>query len=110
MQEKAKRIYRNGTSKDKKRGKKVTIDQLNTDDAAELLKVFTADVEWALSRRKYLRRRYPNRYIAVRRKRVVASSKELAGIIAKLRERNIEPNTVLIDFIPKDRVKYLLHN
>jgi hypothetical protein len=88
----------------------VTNDQPSEEGTAELLKVFTADVEWALSRRNYLRRRYPNRYIAVRCKRVIASSQEIAGILAKLREKNIEPNTVLIDFIPKDRVKYLLHN
>lgn len=85
------------------------MDGLNSEEIAELLISLTEDVKWVLSREDYLRERYREKFIAVRRKRVVASSKKREDLEAMLREKGLEPRTVFIRYVPKDKMKYLLH-
>lgn len=89
--------------------KEVGFGGLTIEEAGELLKAYTEDSDWVESRIEHLRKTYPNMCIAVVRKRVVASSRNWEDVVAKLKEKNLEPNFVLVRYIPKNPVKYLLH-
>lgn len=72
------------------------------------LETLREDNRWILARDSYLRKKYPDMFVAIRGKRVVASSPEMDEIIEKLKEKSIDPKTVVIDYISKEPVKLLL--
>ena len=83
---------------------------MTLEEAGELLKAYIEDSDWALSRMDYLRKRYPNKYIAVVGKKIVASSREWEQVVAELKKKGLNPNFIFIDYIREKPVKYLLHN
>jgi len=74
----------------------------------ERLETLSEDSRWMLSRDSYLRKKYPDMFVAVREKRVVASSPDMDEIIKKLKEKSIDPKSVVIDYVSKEPVKLLL--
>ena len=83
---------------------------MTLEEAGELLKAYIRDANWALSKMDFLRKEYPNRFIAVVRKKVVASSQKWDDVVAELEKRNLKPNLVFTEYITKDPVRYLLHS
>ncbi|MCK5290991.1 MAG: hypothetical protein KAR39_03120 [Thermoplasmata archaeon] len=79
------------------------------EEVGELLKAYIIDADWALSKMDHLRKEYPNRFIAVVRKKVVASSRNWDDVVAELEKMNLKPNFVFTEYITKDPVRYLLH-
>lgn len=62
---------------------------------------------WILNQREKLREKYPDMYIAVRSKEIIASHKDLTKLILKINEI---PNNedIVIDFISSKKLKLLL--
>jgi hypothetical protein len=83
---------------------------MTLEEAGERLKAFTKDFEWFLSNEESLRKKYPNKIIAVKRRKVIASSDDRSDVIAQLEERDIDGRTVLIRFVSKERIRYKLQN
>lgn len=83
---------------------------MTLEEVGELLKAYTEESDWALSRMARLRKRYPNMFIAVVGKRVIASSESREDVVAELEKRGLKPNFTFLEYIPKNRVKYLLHD
>jgi len=54
----------------------VGIEGLDLEEEARLLLEFAKDWEWVLSHEKSLMKKYPKKMIAVRHRKVIASSKE----------------------------------
>ncbi|MCK4444165.1 MAG: hypothetical protein KAW09_06455 [Thermoplasmata archaeon] len=82
---------------------------MTLEEAGELLTEYTEDADWAFSRMDYLRKRYPNKFIAVVRKKVIASSPNWEDVVAELEKRNLKPDFAFIEYIREKPVKYLLH-
>jgi hypothetical protein len=88
----------------------VGIEGLDLEEEARLLMEFTKDFEWVLSHERTLMKKYPKKIIAVRRRKVIASSKERSELRAELKQMGVDPKSVLITYIPEKPVKYLLPN
>ncbi|MEE9116168.1 MAG: hypothetical protein V3U09_04645 [Thermoplasmata archaeon] len=88
----------------------VGIEGLDMEEEVRLLLEFTKDWEWVLSHEESLRKRYSKKVIAVRRRKVISSSRERSGLHAKLNEMGVDPKSVLITYITEKPVKYLLPN
>lgn len=88
----------------------VGIEGLDLEEEARLLVEFTKDFEWVLSHERTLMKKYPKRTIAVRHRKVIASSKEDSELHDKLNEMGLDPKSVLTTYIPEKPVKYLLFN
>jgi hypothetical protein len=101
-------VVRKGWDKRTRRGSKAVMKTEIVESIAKTVLETRSDKEWTLSSRNYLRRKYPDKFIAVKRRRVVASAKKLETVMNKLKGKKIPTNDVLIDYVSKDRVKYLL--
>lgn len=88
----------------------IRIEGLDLEEEARLLKEFTKDFEWVLSNGKELMKKYPEKVIAVKRRKVITSSNGRFEMLAKLKELGIDPKSVLITYIPEKPLKYLLQN
>ncbi len=55
-----------------------------------------------------LRRKYPNKFIAIKDKKVIAVSSDLNSLIDELKALNIDLNKVLIEFIPEEDLEFIL--
>jgi hypothetical protein len=69
---------------------------------AEILKglqEFSADMDWIDAELERLRKEYPNKYIAVHNRRVIEADSDLQSLIRKLREKNLNPGDIPVEFI-----------
>ncbi len=65
--------------------------------------------EWLDKHRDELRRKYPDRYVAILGKKVAAQSAEFHAVISELRKRSeAAPAIAAIDFMNKDEVVWVL--
>jgi len=74
---------------------------------AEKLSEFKKNSMWVSDEREKLRKKYPNTYIAVRKRRIIASDKSVSPLVTKVRKlKNNED--IVIDFIGEQKIKLLL--
>ncbi|TET91924.1 MAG: hypothetical protein E3J35_00215 [Methanomassiliicoccales archaeon] len=83
------------------------VERTKLEDLGKGLEQFQNDKQWALLRVSYLRRKYPNKFIAVLKKRVVASSEKFDELLALLEKKDIDPGLVVVDYISEEPVKLL---
>lgn len=85
------------------------MDSLN--DAAGALAAFEraeqADRIWA-EIEPGLRSRYPDQFVAVRNREVVASDPDLLGLLAKLEALSLAPHDVMVRFLRTDWDRLIL--
>jgi hypothetical protein len=77
-------------------------------EAVLSLREFRENAEWIAQQREALREKYPNRYIAVRRRQVVEDDEDLSELLRKIREKYGEADDIAIDYISLQRIKLLL--
>jgi hypothetical protein len=66
------------------------------------------DFAWILGNLEDLKKRFPNEYIAVHRRKVIESDQKFANLVEKLRKENIEINDVIVEYITAKPIKFLL--
>ena len=74
---------------------------------AEKLNEFKRNSIWISDEREKLRKKYPNTYIAVRDREIIAYDKSVLPVVEKVRKlKNNED--IVIDYIGKQKIKLLL--
>jgi hypothetical protein len=68
---------------------------------------FRKNSEWIADEREKLRRKYPNMYIAVRNRKVIAKNKNLSLLLSEM-EKLKENEDIVIDYISLKRLKLIL--
>jgi hypothetical protein len=65
------------------------------------------NVKWLFENYEKLIEKYRNKYIAIRKQKVIASSKDVSELIKKLKMEIGDTSDVLIHFITDKEVKFL---
>lgn len=78
------------------------------DDLNRRFNMFIANMNWINRNLDELKTCYPDLYIAVQRKKVIASSENLSDLKEKIRKMNIDLDTVTIEFIKRSPLKLLV--
>jgi len=55
-----------------------------------------------------IRKKYPNKFIAIKDRRIIAESDDLDSLINKLVSMKVNLNSVLIEFIPGEDTEFIL--
>ena len=66
------------------------------------------DNVWMAKEYKRLRREYADEFIVVRGKTVLTHSKELEDILAYIEKKEIDPATVVVDFVTEKQINLIL--
>jgi len=74
----------------------------------EMINEMEQDNKWLVSNYEEIRRKYENKFIAIKDKNIIASNPTLEGIIKDLKEKGENPSFVLIEFIHKKDFKIIL--
>jgi hypothetical protein len=69
----------------------------------EELEQFDRDTEWLRSHYDELLEQFNQEYVAIRNQQVIESAKDLDELKQELREKNIEPKDILVEFIRDKR-------
>lgn len=72
------------------------------------LREFGDNSEWIAQRRELLRDKYPNKFIAVRQKKVVAVEESRTEVLRKIKEEYSNPDDIAIYFSNSIKTKLLL--
>jgi len=73
------------------------------------IKLKRENSEWLDRHREELRRKYPDRYVAVFDRRVAAQGEEFHAVLSALRKKSLTaPAIAAIEFIDKDEVVWVL--
>jgi len=64
--------------------------------------------KWVAKNIEDLRKRFPDKYIAVQRKDVIEDDADLIELITKLRKRNLDIDTITIEYVTTKPIKLLL--
>lgn len=72
------------------------------------LREFGDNSEWISQRREMLRDKYPNKFIAVRRKQVVAVEESRTEVLRKIKEEYSNPDDIAVYFSNSIVTKLLL--
>jgi hypothetical protein len=80
------------------------VKELGEKTTMELLKglnEFSSDMDWLDSQLDQLRKKYPNKYVAVKDHKVVGASSDLQDLIQNLKKKKLSPNEIPVEFISK---------
>ncbi len=59
---------------------------------------------------KHLRSQYKDEFIVIRDKRIIGHAKEIEDIVRFLNDNQIDPTTIVVDFVTEDRISLLRLN
>lgn len=82
----------------------------DTAEVAAQVRLKRANQEWLDKHRAELRKQFPDRYVAVLNKRVVASSKDFPELLSRLRKQfpDENPSLAAIELIGRDEFVWVL--
>lgn len=80
-------------------------DQMNE---IQVLLKFEESSKWFQSHIDDLRKNYENKFVAIKDKKVIGSSKDIEDIINRLEQKNEKPNEIIIELITPQNLKILL--
>ncbi len=63
---------------------------------------------WVMNHMAELREKYPDQFVACRDGKIVASASSSEGVFRKLKKKREDLSLIAIEFVPKDRVIWLL--
>lgn len=69
---------------------------------------FNKDSDWISDNLDELRKEYADQYIAVRDSKVIDHDAELHKLLQRLREKNIDPGEIPVDFISKEPKRLII--
>lgn len=74
----------------------------------ELLKNMESDRKWLDSRIDSIRKMHTNEFVAVKEGEIIESDKNFQKLMGKLKKKGKDPSLLLIRFIPKKGVTFIL--
>ena len=74
----------------------------------EELVEFNRDMDWISHNQEKIRRKHPNKYVAVMKRRIIDVDSELRTLIRRLREKGIDPGEIAIEFISEEPTRLIL--
>lgn len=73
-----------------------------------LLSKIEEDNKWLQQHYNELQEKYPNRFVAIHNKKVVATAKEMDEIIKTVKKEGLDPASMLIEPIPEKGLTFIL--
>lgn len=70
--------------------------------------LFIRDTNWINNNLDMLRKKYPNKYIAVYNRKIILTDKDLTDLKEKLKEENVAFEKVAIEFVKDKPIKLLV--
>lgn len=76
--------------------------------AIQRIEDYEEDTAWLFSNIKEMRKVYPNKFVAVKDRRVIDSDVTIGELLRKLKKKKEDPATLVVEFIPKEEVAMIL--
>lgn len=73
-----------------------------------VLREFGEDYEWFLKSRSKLLLKYANKWVAIRKKKVLDFDNELTPLLKRLRNKGFKPEQLLIEFLSREPLEAIL--
>jgi hypothetical protein len=78
------------------------------EDVAIALTDFNKDFQWFLRSREELLPKYEDKWVAIYGKKVLDSDENLTSLVKRLKAKGLQPEQILIQFLPKERIEAIL--
>ncbi len=78
------------------------------EDVAIALTDFNKDFQWFLRSREELLLKYEDKRVAIYTKKVLDSDENLTSLIRRLKAKCLQPEQLLIQFLPKEPIEAIL--
>jgi len=78
------------------------------DELNRKFKLFISNARWINANIDDLKRKFPDTYIAVYKRKVVLTDKDLTDLKEKLKEKSIDLDKVTIEFVKRKPLKLLV--
>ena len=59
------------------------------------------DNQWLQNNYKKIQEEYPNKFVAVANKKIIATGEKIETVVKTVKERGINPAMILIEFVPE---------
>lgn len=87
---------------------KKSLNEKEEADIQKGLREFSQDTNWISKGEEKLRKKFPNKYIAVMKRKVIDSDSDLQNLIQRLKENGKNPSEIPIEFISKEPTRLIL--
>jgi len=67
---------------------------------AKTLRRLEGDLDWFYQQSKLFKKEYPDEFLAIKERKIIAKGKTMEEVIKKLKEKKEDPSEVLIEFVP----------
>jgi hypothetical protein len=78
------------------------------EDVAIALTDFNKDFQWFLRSREELLLKYEDKWVAIYTKKVLDSDENLTTLVKRLKAKGLQPEQLLIQFLPKEPIEAIL--
>ena len=78
------------------------------EDVAIALTDFNKDFQWFLRSREELLPKYEDKWVAIYGKKVLDSDENLTTLVKRLKAKGLQPEQILIQFLPKEPIEAIL--
>jgi hypothetical protein len=78
------------------------------EDVAIALTDFNKDFQWFLRSREELLLKYEDKWVAIYTKKVLDSDENLTSLVRRLKAKGLQPEQLLIQFLPKEPIEAIL--
>ena len=79
-----------------------------SEDLIIALSDFNQDFQWFLRSREELLPKYQDKWVAIYGQKVLDSDENLTTLIKKLNAKGLQPEQILIQFLPKEPIEAIL--
>lgn len=79
-----------------------------SEDVAIALTDFNKDFQWFLRSREELLLKYEDKWVAIYSKKVLDTDENLTTLIKRLKAKGLQPEQILIQFLPKEPIEAIL--
>jgi len=69
---------------------------------------FNQDFQWFLRSREELLPKYEDKWVAIYGKKVLDSDENLTTLVKRLKAKGLQPEQILIQFLPKEPIEAIL--
>ena len=81
---------------------------METGQVLEGLKDFRRDMDWIYENQDQLRKKHPDKYVAVMNQKVIDFDSDLKTLIYRLKEKGKNPSEIPIEYISQEPIRLIL--
>lgn len=81
---------------------------ITTQEEIKEMKEFEEDRIFLEEHKSNLRKKFPNKWVAIYNKQLVAVADDLESLIDELKNKNISPSKAVVEFLPTDETVMIL--